>query len=363
MGPRSLGIALPLLLTAGRSALAQNTPDTATCYRLAYVGDRAAGNNFAEYVAVHTAHDSVIRSGMGPDKRQDFWRMFLIGATWERHQDTLILNFTNGFSGVLYRLTPTGKDSLSGQVAFLYDVVDQSPPPVPVIATRISCETAFIQSPPYTKEDSDRSGRERRLEELRRTEAQRIQRLTSPVAGTYEFTIVLPSSRQVTVYGRTEIHPANPVWSLDDQWNVAPQDTVSSYRAQGYQLRMAVSYARKNLPSVASDDDQPGVCVAYLTIGEQPTHVTSSTTQWRGDLDVLFAASRCASDGPLHDALLRASGAVNDVWFKDIPGQTDGRYVLDKNGRVTVAMDVFRRDAKVVSIIGHRIDSQTATPR
>src|SRR2546425_865512 len=282
MGPRSLGISLSLLLTSGHSAFAQNTADTATCYRLVYVGDRAAGNNFAEYVAVHTAHDSVIRSGMGPDKLQDFWRMFLIGASWQQHQDTLILNFTNGFSGVLYRLTPTGNDSLSGQVAFLYDVVDQRPPPVPVIATRISCGAAYIQSPPYTKEDSDRLRRERRLEELRGTEEQRIQSLTTALAGTYEFTIVLPDFRQVTVYGRTGIHPANPVWRLDDQWNTAPEDTVPPYRAEGYQLPMTVSYDRKNLPSVLSDNDQAGACAASFTISEQPSRVTSKTTQWRG---------------------------------------------------------------------------------
>src|SRR6266700_2200565 len=93
-----------MLFAVARAASTQTPRDTATCYRLAYAsnGRDNPSELFAEYVEVQTAHDRIARSGMGPDKSQDFWRMFLVGGTWERRVDTLIVHFTNGFSGVDY---------------------------------------------------------------------------------------------------------------------------------------------------------------------------------------------------------------------------------------------------------------------
>jgi hypothetical protein len=353
-----------LLLAAPRLAWGHTARDTVSCYRLFYgAGEDHPDQLFAEYVAVHSAHDSVVRSGMGPDKPERFWRMFLVGATWEQHRDTLILHFTNGFSGVLYKLTPVQQDSLSGQVWFLYDVVDRRPPPVAVAAKRVACQSAHLQSPDYTQAQADRTRLERRIQELQQTEEARVAALTSPLAGTYEFKIVIADSQVVTVYGRTEIHPANPVWSLSDHWNNAPDDTLKPYRAEGNQLRMVVAYKPDALPSVGRDNDESGTCVAYFTISEHPFLATRDSTAWRGDADVLFAASRCAGDGVLHDALLQASGAVSDVWFKDVPGRTDGRFVLDKRGEARVSMEVTRRGVTVLTLRGRRIArTVTSTP-
>ncbi len=346
-----------MLFAVARAASTQTPRDTATCYRLAYAsnGRDNPSELFAEYVEVQTAHDRIARSGMGPDKSQDFWRMFLVGGTWERRVDTLIVHFTNGFSGVDYKLEPVGKDSLSGQVAFLYDVVGQSPPPTSVTASRLQCDEAYLQSPAYTQADADRSRREQRLKELRDEEEQRVQALTSPVAGTYEFTISLPGSHAVTVYGRTESHPADPVWDLDDQWNNAPEDTTGPYRAEGYQLPMLVAYSAEALPLTIRDQDKGSVCTASFTVSEQPSSQASGLKEWRGDNDVLMAAARCSPKGPVHDALERAAGAVSDVWFNDVPGQTKGQYVLSSNGQVIVALDVARRGATVLNMRAHRI--------
>src|SRR5438477_10164176 len=141
MSSRALMLTIALFAMV-RSTFTQSPPDTAVCYRLAYGSERRddAGQLFAEYIEVQTAHDRIARSGVGPDKSQEVWRMFLVGRTWDRRADTLIVHFTNGFRGILYRLAPVGTDSLSGQVTFLYDVVDQRPPPSPVIASRLRCD-------------------------------------------------------------------------------------------------------------------------------------------------------------------------------------------------------------------------------
>ena len=165
MSRRAL-VLLIALFAIGRSAFTQSAPDTSVCYRLAY---RSGGREdpsqlFAEYIEVQTAHDRIARSGMGPGKSLEFWRMFLNGGTWEQSKDTLFVHFTNGFSGVRYELQPLGRDSLLGQVAFLDDVLDQRPPPSPVTAFKLRCEQAHLQSPAYTQADADQARRERRLD-------------------------------------------------------------------------------------------------------------------------------------------------------------------------------------------------------
>jgi len=363
MSSRALVVTIALLATV-RSAFTQSPPDTSVCYRLAYPsgGRDDPSELFADYIEIQTAHDRIARSGMGPGKSLRFWRMFLIGGTWDRSKDTLIVHFTNGFSGVRYELQPAGKDSLSGQVTFLYDVVDQRPPPSPVTAFRLRCDQALLQSPAYTQADADQARRERRVEELRDVEERRIQAITTPLAGTYEITITLPGSREVTVYGRTESRPANPVWDLDDQWNNAPEDTIAPYRAEGYQLRMLVAYHPGALPRVSSQNDQKSACTASFTVSEKPSSVSASLTVWRGDNDILMAASRCAPNEPVHDALLRASGAVSDVWFNNVPGQSKGEYVLSPNGDVNVSMEVARRGVTAVQIHGRRIAFTVLSP-
>ena len=364
MSSRAPVLIIALFATAG-SAFAQSPRDTAVCYRLAYP---SAGHNdpiqlFAEYIEIQTAHDKIARSGVGRGSSLQFWRMFLTGGTWEQRADTLIVHFTNGFSGVRYELQPVGKDSLGGQVAFLYDVVDQRPPPSPVTALRLRCDQAYLQSPAYTQADADQARQARRLEELRDAEERRIQTIATSLAGTYEFTITLPGSPEVKVYGRTESHPANPFWNLNDQWNNAPEDTIAPYRAEGYQLRMMVAYSPDALPGVTDQNDQKGACTASFTVSEKPSSVSSSLTVWRGDNDILMAASRCASHGTVHDALLRASGAVSDVWFNNVPGQSKGEYVLSPHGDVTVSLEVVRRGVMAVKVHGHRIASTVLSPK
>jgi hypothetical protein len=232
-------VRLSLLATAGLLAIgslsAQNAVrDTAVCYHLTYPASAdGASSGYAEYVAVDTAGDSVVRSGVGPGKSLEFWQMFLSGATWERHADTLLLHFSNGASGVLYKLTPAMGTSMRGRVWFLYDVINQQPPPFNVRARAVPCRSAVLQSLPYTLAESNAIKYERRLRQLREIEAERVRALVPSLAGTYEFTLRIDSAARVTMYGRTELHAAEPTWSRSDPF-VAPHDTIPPVHAYGY---------------------------------------------------------------------------------------------------------------------------------
>ena len=357
MNSRLLALTMALV-SSPRSAITQSAADTSVCYRLSYPGEDSdrTSESFAEYIEIQTAHDKIARSGVGPAKSQDFWRMFLIGGTWEREADTLIVDFTNGFSDVRYKLRPAGKDSLSGHVAFLYDVIDQRPPPSPVIATKLRCNRAHLQSPPYTQADADEARRTRRIQELQDAEERRIQAISTPLAGTYEFTITLPDARDIKVYARTESHPAGAFWHLEDQWNNPPEDTIGPYHAEGYRLRMLVSYREDALPLGGDlDNDRNDACTASLSVSEQSSGAPTGLRTWRGDNDVLMAAARCTHHGPGYDALLRACDAVSDVWFKHVPGKSKGEYTLAPDGSLTVSLEVARRGVTAVNIQGRRI--------
>ena len=120
------------------------------CFLLTYsqIGTEDPHSLFAEDVALEPGTDSgEVRSGASARDTSGFWRMFLLGAHWQRDSADLVLHFSNGFSAVVYRFRPTDGDTLKGQLQFLYDVVDQQPPPAPVVATRIRCEGAHFQSP------------------------------------------------------------------------------------------------------------------------------------------------------------------------------------------------------------------------
>lgn len=360
-----VGVGTLVLFAGVRIAAPAQEPhsQTVTCYHLSY---RASGQDdpaqlFAEYVAVHNAPDHLVRSGMGPTRPQDFWRMFLVGGTWDQRGDTLSLHFTNGFSGVLYKFTPASADSLSGQVWFLYDVVDERPPPVAVVAVPVPCSAAFLQGPSYGAQ-SEVMGGTKRLEELRREETERVRRLVSPLAGTYRFELTINGAPTLVLYGRTELQPANPFWALSDFWNNPPQDTIAPHQAEGYQLRMAVTRRSEQLPLTSSRNDEPTFTLAYFTLGETPTGTSRDSTYWTGYTDVLFAASRLIDDPPLDSLLLHASGLVDDVWFNGIPGCTNGRFVLHDDGSATLVMTVERQGELVLSVRADRISANVASP-
>jgi hypothetical protein len=152
----ALATAVPFAAVARRAG-ASPLQDP-TCYHLAYAHtSRADEGIYAEYVAVYPGGERLVRSGMEDGRYSAFWWMFLDGATWSRSADTLELAFSNGSSGVLYKLTPSEPGVLRGKVWFLYDVTDRRPPPMETSATQIACEQAHLQSPPVAGEERKRA--------------------------------------------------------------------------------------------------------------------------------------------------------------------------------------------------------------
>jgi hypothetical protein len=329
------------------------------CYRMAYAptpGDDE-GVPFADYVALDPGPDRVARSGT--EQPSGFWWMFLIGGSWQRRGDTLDVRFTNGFSGVRYLLAPTSGAALSGQVWFLYDVVDERPPPVPVTASPIACSDARLQSPPTDTAQLNALRAEREKQAFVGRERERVRRIHSPVAGTYEFEVILPDAPVLRLYGRTAAHPVSALWESEGEWEFRPSGEGTLPQAQGYQLPMAVTRTLGELPPDVGQNERGPGALAYFSMAEHPAARTADSAVWRGRLDVSFAASRMI-DEPLFDApLLRSAQLVNDVWYEGVPGSTVGRFTIDRNGQATVSMQVLREGVEVLRVRGVRISDTT----
>jgi len=149
----ALACAVALSLPDVTSASAQALPSPIArdqCYHFLYPDSArdSLPDRFAEFVLLKPGTDSgAVLSGVGKTHSRAFWRMFLLGGRWERQARHLVLHFTNGFSDVVYLFDTTHRDTLNGQIRFLYDVVDQRPPPAPVLALAISCGEADLQGP------------------------------------------------------------------------------------------------------------------------------------------------------------------------------------------------------------------------
>src|SRR6266550_1731235 len=101
------------------------------CYHLHYskATKDDPGALFAEFVLIEPGVDSGdVRSGASVRDTSGFWKMFLVGGRWQHDSANLVLRFSNGFSGVVYRFEAAAGDTLKGQMRFLYDVVNQRPP-------------------------------------------------------------------------------------------------------------------------------------------------------------------------------------------------------------------------------------------
>ena len=120
------------------------------CYLLLY-GQSSADKPsqlFAQFVALEPGIDSgEVRSGPDRGDTTGFWRMFEVGGHWQRDSTDLVIRFSNGSSDVVYRFSPASAQTLKGEMRFLYDVVDQRPPPIPVAGLHIRCEDAHLESP------------------------------------------------------------------------------------------------------------------------------------------------------------------------------------------------------------------------
>ena len=103
------------------AADAQQVHLTSECYRLTYAD--TSGALFADYIALDLNPDQETRSGVALGAPDDLWRMFLVGAKWERSRDTLHLHFTNGFSTVEYTLRGLPGRLHQGFAQVHYDVV------------------------------------------------------------------------------------------------------------------------------------------------------------------------------------------------------------------------------------------------
>jgi hypothetical protein len=324
---------------------------TSECYHLTY--SDTSGALLADYVALDLNPDREARSGVASGTRDDFWRMFLVGAKWERSRDTLHLHFTNGFSTVEYTLHGLPGRVHRGIAQVHYDFVGAGVPTKRVTATPIRCDSARLQSPRVTSKARVARREDERRRSFVAAETARLAAEPSPLAGTYRFELRLPSlSHPIIVFGRTERAPDGAFWGLtgDDAFEPAGRALTP---ALGYRLRLSVS-----LDSTTASFSNGEL--AYFDVVSKPKHTPDGLTLWRGQTDVLFAVSRLVSEDPLDSLLSQASRAVSSVWFDGERGQTVGGWMVGANDRVDFSMRVERKGQPVLSIRGMRLSTTTA---
>lgn len=261
---RMQAILLSVLVIAPPMGAQAPTADTAVCYRLEYPSIRREDDVYPQYLALDTANDHVVRLGSDPDRQSAFRSMFLYGATWEQHADTLVVLLSNGASGIRFLLVPAMGVRMRGRVWFLYDVIDQRPPPNNVVAQVIPCGRAQIQSEPYTLAQSRARLNERRRAALAGEEAARVHALVPPMAGTYEFELRMTGLAPITMFARTESRPRGAIWGRDDWWTL-PADT-SLIHATGYRLPMAVAPTIDAMPRGAAEKESSTLAEASFFV-------------------------------------------------------------------------------------------------
>ena len=126
--------------------------------------------------------------------------------------------------------------------------------------------------------------------------------------------------------------------------------------ALGYRLRVSVAMSAS--PAALLDGE-----LAYFDVVSEGERTADGRTHWRGDSDVLFAASRLISRDPLDSLLSAASKDVSRVWYEEDPGQTHGGWTVGPGDRVEFAMRVERAGRTVLTVTGIRIAAATGRVR
>jgi hypothetical protein len=346
-----MGMAAVFSVAMIASARAQPAEPASICYHLTY-GDTAVAS-LADYIALDLNAEREARSGVGPGTPRDFWRMFLVGATWARSRDTLEVHFTDGFSSVNYTLRGVPGRVHRGLVRFHSDVIGESVPTARVIATPVGCASARLQSPEVTPTERAARREAERRQKFVEAERARLSAKPSPVAGTYRFELVFPGvTRPIVVFGRTERAPSDAFWRLTGYDKHLP--TMGSLiPALGYVLRLSVAMDSATT-SLANGQ------LAYFRVVSKAGRTTNGRTLWSGQTDVLFAVSRLVGTGPLDSLLSQASGAVSRVWFNEESGRTVGGWTVGTDDGVEFTMRVERDARTVLSIRGRRVSAATA---
>jgi hypothetical protein len=206
-----------------------------------------------------------------------------------------------------------------------------------------------------------------------RVESLSFRRRTSPLAGTYRFTVAFASGDTVVLYGRSEANLLGEIHSLG--W-VDPQLPRSGPDA-GYYL---LTHFRRRLDELPTEHDGrfPN---GYLGVIVAPLLETPDSTVYRGDADLLRVIQVIDSRQPVGafladlfrvprrspgDAARPGLRSFPPSWFAPVDLLRDsatyfapGLFTVFPDGRVRFAWLGRRGDTTIVAILGERISTQT----
>jgi hypothetical protein len=187
---------------------------------------------------------------------------------------------------------------------------------------------------------------------MTRVEYVRVRGLESPLAGTYRFRIRLARGDTLTLFARTSLKASGAVWSFsaDDP----PQGLTEPPKAEGYSLVMAVTRTLGESPASFDGQDREGVALAYLSVTERPRLSHRDSSVWKGSADIIRAASRMITEGPLDSLLAQMSGVLSRLEERD-PLGTLATFVLDPSGHVRMYWRLREGDRVILSVEGERL--------
>ncbi len=180
---------------------------------------------------------------------------------------------------------------------------------------------------------------------------------SSPLAGTWRFTVELPGHETVTMYGRTEARATSLDPSSD---GVMTQALFEGAAPFGYTLTMLMSRSVAGLETSGRPALQSH---GYLSAAFEPELLTPDSTVWGGEAD-LFVAERLFPESPeLRKEFAHMRNASRSFVLDGRPKNAPGRIIVKPDGSARLELVYRDINGVVATIRGERLSTVSWHPR
>jgi hypothetical protein len=184
-------------------------------------------------------------------------------------------------------------------------------------------------------------------------ELSRVQRLDSPLVGTWRFAIVLDDRDTVRVSVRTDRSPTS-VLPLASGVQREPSPSGAVPPSEGYYLLVHAIRDTAWMPETIRGED-------YLAAGERPMLESSDSTVWSGAADILGMVRR--SLPALSDRIQRIEREIATRRGAGAITYLPGRFTRDLSGAMRFELRVPGDSAELLRISGTRVSMEALPDR
>jgi hypothetical protein len=189
----------------------------------------------------------------------------------------------------------------------------------------------------------------------------RVQRIRSPLAGTYRFSFRIGDGLRRSFYARSRPVPAGH-WSNSLESPPQPDDPTLVVQPPGYYLRLTAAGSAGQLPQTCDVNPDPKTYrEGYIAVLDQPAKATPAGLQWSGkvELDMLRRVFRDDADlsefiaHEFEEAFQRVRRGRSRS--EDLPA----RFTQTPSGAIRVEQAIVLDDGRRIEVSGERISSVT----